>query len=164
MKRRASFNEDDDIVYSHCLNSVKVSSNRGYKRIDFNLADPEPFRKASKDILGDDNSEWMVAYGTMQEAGAFKHYARSTGVDFDEANRVSDDLDRYKNDSEWKDIIDKSSIFRGVIDSVSPHPCSHLLLPSPNTSETTGTIKVKDAHVTLITSDESDNYKYLKND
>ena len=146
------------------MSKSRILETRSMPDIDLNLADPEPFRKASKDILGDDNSEWMVAYGTMQEAGAFKHYARSTGVDFDEANRVSDDLDRYKNDSEWKDIIDKSSMFRGVIDSVSPHPCSHLLLPSPNTSETTGTIKVKDAHVTLITSDESDNYKYLKND
>lgn len=132
--------------------------------IDFNLADPEPFRKASKDLLGEDNSEWMVAYGTMQEAGAFKNYARSIGVDFNEANKVSDDLDRYRNDRKWGPIIEESSVFRGVISSVSNHACAHLLLPESNTSETTGTIRIKDTLVTLITSDESDSYKYLKND
>ena len=132
--------------------------------IDFNLADPEPFRKASKELMGNDNSEWMVAYGTMQDSSAFKNYARSVGIDFNEANQVSDDLDRYKNDKKWGEVIKASSIFRGVIDSVSPHACAHLLLPISNTSETTGTIKVKDEFVTLITSGESDNYKYLKND
>ena len=132
--------------------------------IDFNLADPEPFRRASKDILGEDNSDWMVAYGTMQESSAFKNYARSVGIDYNEANQVSDDLDRYKNDKRWGEAIEASSVFRGVIDSVAPHPCANLLLPSDNISETTGIIKVKDEFVTLITSNESDDYKYLKND
>ena len=146
------------------MSKSRILETRSLPDIDLNIADPEPFRKASKDILGEDNSEWMVAYGTMQEAGAFKNYARSVGIDFNEANQVSDDLDRYKNDKKWGEVIKASSIFRGVIDSVSPHACSHLLLPKPNISETTGTIKVKDEYVTLITSSESDDYKYLKND
>lgn len=146
------------------MSKSRILETKSMPDIDFNLADPEPFRKASKDLMGDDNSEWMVAYGTMQEAGAFKNYARSVGIDFNEANQVSDDLDRYKNDKKWGEVIKASSIFRGVIDSVSPHACSHLLLPIANTSETTGTIKVKDEFVTLITSKESDDYKYLKND
>src|SRR5699024_8858795 len=146
------------------MSKSRIIETRSLPDIDLNLADPEPFRKASKDILGEDNSEWMVAYGTMKEAGAFKNYARSIGIDFKQANQVSDDLDRYKNDKKWGKIIEESSVFRGVIDSVSPHPCSHLLLPSDNTSKETGTIKVKDEYVALITSGESDNYKYLKND
>ena len=146
------------------MSKSRILETRSLPDIDLNLADPEPFRKASKDILGEDNSEWMVAYGTMQEAGAFKNYARSVGIDFNEANQVSDDLDRYKDDKKWGEVIEASSIFRGVIDSVSPHACAHLLLPISNTSETTGTIKVKDEFVTLITSKESDDYKYLKND
>lgn len=146
------------------MSKSRILETKSMPDIDFNLADPEPFRKASKDLMGDDNSEWMVAYGTMQESSAFKNYARSVGIDYNEANQVSDDLDRYKNDRRWGEVIEASSVFRGVIDSVAPHPCSHLLLPIANTSETTGTIKVKDEFVTLITSKESDDYKYLKND
>lgn len=146
------------------MSKSRILETRSLPDIDFNLADPEPFRRASKDLMGDDNSEWMVAYGTMQDSSAFKNYARSVGIDFNEANQVSDDLDRYKNDKRWSDVIKASSVFRGVIDSVAPHPCAHLLLPRANTSETTGTIKVKDEFVTLITSKESDDYKYLKND
>lgn len=146
------------------MSKSRILETKSMPDIDFNLADPEPFRKASKDLMGDDNSEWMVAYGTMQESSAFKNYARSVGINYNEANQVSDDLDRYKNDKRWGEVIEASSVFRGVIDSVAPHPCSHLLLPRANTSETTGTIKVKDEFVTLITSNESDDYKYLKND
>src|SRR5699024_2683566 len=146
------------------MSKRRILETKSMPDIDFNLADPEPFRKASKDLMGDDNSEWMVAYGTMQESSAFKNYARSVGINYNEANQVSDDLDRYKNDKRWGEVIEASSVFRGVIDSVAPHPCSHLLLPTSNTSETTGTIKVKDEFVTLITSKESDDYKYLKND
>lgn len=146
------------------MSKSRILETRSLPDIDFNLADPEPFRKASKDLMGDDNSEWMVAYGTMQESSAFKNYARSVGINYNEANQVSDDLDRYKNDKRWSEVIEASSVFRGVIDSVAPHPCAHLLLPIANTSETTGTIKVKDEFVTLITSNESDDYKYLKND
>ena len=105
------------------MSKSRIIETRSLPDIDLNLADPEPFRKASKDILGEDNSEWMVAYGTMKEAGAFKNYARSIGIDFKQANQVSDDLDRYKNDKKWGKIIEESSVFRGVIDSVSPHPC-----------------------------------------
>ena len=146
------------------MSKSRILETKSMPDIDFNLADPEPFRKASKDLMGNDNSEWMVAYGTMQESSAFKNYARSVGIDYNEANQVSDDLDRYKNDKRWGEVIEASSVFRGVIDSVAPHPCSHLLLPNNNTSKETGTIKVKDEYVTLITSGESDNYKYLKND
>src|SRR5699024_4826096 len=137
------------------MSKSRILETKSMPDIDFNLADPEPFRKASKDLMGDDNSEWMVAYGTMQESSAFKNYARSVGINYNEANQVSDDLDRYKNDKRWGEVIEASSVFRGVIDSVAPHPCSHLLLPTSNTSETTGTIKVKDEFVTLITSKES---------
>src|SRR5699024_4219708 len=105
------------------MSKSRIIETRSLPDIDLNLADPEPFRKASKDILGEDNSEWMVAYGTMKEAGAFKNYARSIGIDFKQANQVSDDLDRYKNDKKWGKSIEESSVFRGVIDSVSPHPC-----------------------------------------
>lgn len=105
------------------MSKSRIIETRSLPDIDLNLADPEPFRKASKDILGEDNSEWMVAYGTMKEAGAFKNYARSIGIDYNEANQVSDDLDRYKNDMRWGEIIEASSAFRGVIDSVAPHPC-----------------------------------------
>ena len=146
------------------MSKSRILETKSMPDIDFNLADPEPFRKASKDLMGEDNSEWMVAYGTMQESSAFKNYARSVGINYNEANQVSDDLDRYKNDRRWGEVIEASSVFRGVIDSVSPHACAHLLLPIANTSEETGVIKVKDEFVTLTTSSDSDDYKYLKND
>lgn len=132
--------------------------------IDFNTADPEPFMKAQKELLGEDNAYQMIAYGTMQEKDAFKTYCRGLDIPKDEYWTISEDLERWAKTEKWKDIIEKSREFIGVVTSFSPHPCSSLLLSEP-ISRKIGVIKTKEGvDVALIGSYDSDVYKYLKND
>lgn len=130
---------------------------------DFNVSDPEPFIKASKDILGENGCRWMIAYGTMQEGEAFRNTCRSLDIPFDKFNEVAKDLDSYRDDEYWKPIIEECQKFVGVIVSASAHPCSNILLDD-DLEEELGVLKVGDFYCCPITSTESDNWKYLKND
>lgn len=120
--------------------------------------------KAQKAILGQDNAYQMIAYGTMQEKDAFKTYCRGLDLPKDEYWAVSEDLERWSKSEKWKDVIEASKVFIGVVTSFSPHPCSSLLLSDP-ISKKIGVIKTKEGvDVALIGSYDSDVYKYLKND
>lgn len=149
------------------ISKSRILETRSLPDIDYNTANPEPFIEAAKEILGDDCVYYMTAYGTMQESEAFRNYCRAKKLDMNAYNEVGKDLDTYKNDPKWIEIIEESRKFINVIDSVSPHPCAFLLLSKP-ISEDVGVIRVgnkdKLAYCALIDSDTSDVWKYLKND
>lgn len=131
--------------------------------IDFNFAQVEPAIKASKEILGEDNVYYMVAYGTMQESAAFRNLCRGLDLDVQAYNEVAKNLDQYKNDEKWGKIIEESKKFIGVIDSIAPSPCSFLLLNKP-ISEEIGLIRVGDELCASIDGYTADKWGYLKND
>lgn len=145
------------------MSKSRILETKSLPDIDFNTADPEPFMKASRDILGEDNVYLMVAYGTMRESEAFRNYCRALDLDIKDFNPVGKDLDSHRNHSYWGPIIKESEMFIGVIDSWSPHPCATVILDE-SVSEELGVMKVGDVFVALIDSDNSDRYKYLKND
>src|SRR5690606_6060751 len=151
------------------MSKSRILETKSLPDIDFNTSDPQPFIEATKEILGKDNCYYMTAYGTMQESEAFRNLCRARGVDYDTTNEIAKNLDKYKNDPEWKDLIEESKKFINVIDSVSPHPCANLLLDKP-ISEEIGLIRTGDGrkkpyvYCALIDSDTSDQWKYLKND
>lgn len=145
------------------MSKSRILETKSLPDIDFNTANPKPFIQASKDILGDDNIYYMVAYGKMKESAAFRNLCRARNLKMQEYNDVAKDLDRYKNNPKWKDLIEESKKFLDVIDSVSPHPCAFLLLDKP-ISEELGLIKVGDELCALIDSGTSDYWKFLKND
>ena len=142
----------------------RILESRSLPDIDFNTAHPEPFVKASKELLGEHNAYQMVAYGTLQDKDAFRTYCRGLGLPVDEIADIPDKLEEYENHSMWGKLIKASKKFVGVIKSFSPHPCAMLLLNNDIRSET-GVIKAKDGqYLALIDSYNSDVYKYLKND
>lgn len=149
----------------------RILETKSLPDIDFNTANPAPFTEASKEIMGDDHCYYMTAYGTMQESEAFRNMCRALNIPKDQFNEIGKDLDSYRKHAKWKDIIEDSKVFIGVIDSVSPHPCAHILL-SQSVSEELGIIRVGDGkgknkkivYCALIDSDTSDAWKYLKND
>lgn len=146
------------------MSESRILETRSLPDIDFNTADPEPFMKAQKEILGEDNAYQMIAYGTMQEKDAFKTYCRGLDIPKDEYWTIAEDLERWVKTDKWRDIIKDSQQFIGVVTSFSPHPCSSLLLSDP-ISRKIGVIKTKEGvDVALIGSYDSDVYKYLKND
>lgn len=141
----------------------RILETKSLPDIDFNTSEPKPFIQATKEILGEDNCYWMVAYGTMQDSEAFRNLCRAYEIPQNEFNEVAKDLDSHRKNPKWKDIIEESKRFIGVIDSISPHPCANLLLSTP-ISEDVGVIRVGGEFCALIDSDTSDYWKYLKND
>lgn len=147
---------------SRFMSKSRILETKSLPDVDFNTSNSEPFMKATRDYLGDDNAYQMIAYGTLRDKDAVRSYGRGIGVDVPQF--VSDDLDSYRNSSEWGSLIKESERFIGVVKSFSPHPCAVLLLSEP-ISKKVGIIRSKEGiPVCLIDSGKSDEYKYLKND
>ena len=128
-----------------------------------NFADVEPVIKASKDILGEEGIYYMVAYKPLQESSAFRLWCKSQGYHISEYDDVAKELDKHLEDKVWKQEIENSKVFRGVIESIAPSPCSFLLLDKPIPEEV-GLIRVGKEMCCAIDGYNCDVYKYLKND
>lgn len=145
------------------MSVARTLENRSYPDLDLNVVDQEPFVKASKELLGEFGCYPMVAYGTMGLSESFRNVCRSKGMEFDEFNEVGKEIEKHENDSKWKSYIDEAKELVGTVVSASIHPCSYLLF-SGDIEHELGVIRVGKAICTPITSNESDDWKYLKND
>lgn len=149
------------------MSAERILSSRSLPDIDLNFADVEPVIKASKDILGEDGIYYMVAYKPLQESSAFRLWCKANGYHIDEYNEVAKNLENHLEDKKWEQVIEDSKIFRGVIESIAPSPCSFLLLDKP-ISEEVGLLRVGNATdytmCCAIDGYNCDVYKYLKND
>lgn len=151
-------------IYSErFISTSRILENNSMADIDFNVAEQEPFVNASKELLGDLGCYPMIAYGTMKESEAFRNICRSSGLQFSEFNEVGKNIDNYRNDDKWKPYIDEAQKYIGTIISASVHPCAHILL-NGDIEEEIGVIKIGDFLCAMITSNEADDWKYLKND
>lgn len=160
---------------SRFMSETRINLSKSICDIDFNCADTQPFYNSSKELLGEDGCYWMIAYKPLQTSSAFRLWCKSEGLNINEYNAVAMDLaelskvkkpyteSMYYKDEKWKKLIDESQHFVGVIESLSQHPCSTLLMDKPISREV-GLIKAGDVICANITSYESDNYKFLKND
>lgn len=145
------------------MSAERILSSRSLPDIDLNFADVRPVIKASKDILGDDGIYYMVAYKPLQESSAFRLWCKAIGMHIDDYNEIAKNLDNYVDDKKWGKAIEDSKVFRGVIESIAPSPCSFLLLDKP-ISEEVGLIRVGDEICCALDGYNCDVYKYLKND
>lgn len=145
------------------MSTARILQTRSLPDIDLNWADTKAPLQATKDILGEDNVYFMVAYKGLQDSSAFRLWCKAIGMEINEYNDVAKELEDYVNDKKWGKIIEDSKVFRGVIESVSPSPCSYLLLDKP-ISEEVGLIKVGDVICCCLDGYNCDVYKFLKND
>ena len=146
------------------------------------MADRAPFLLAQKQIMGEDSSYEMIAYGTLKPKAAWKMYARSQSVDFELANDVSEQIERYEKalkhasedekddidvldyiEPQCRDVFLKSKNYLGVISHVTPHPCATLLYQG-NIREEIGLINVKGVICCIMDGKWAEDYKFLKND
>lgn len=141
----------------------RILGARSLPDIDLNTADKEPFVQATKDLLGEDNCAWMIAYKPLQRASGFRLYCKAIGLNVSEYDMVAKNLDNYIGDEYWNKIIEDSKPFIGVIESISESPCS-MVLYDKNVAEHIGMIKIKDKFCCLLDGYNCDKYKYLKND
>ena len=78
--------------------TARLLENRSMPDIDFNVVSDEPFVRAARTLLGEESCYPMVAYGTMQEAEAFRNVCRSKGLEFEEFNDVAKTAEPRKGD------------------------------------------------------------------
>lgn len=160
---------------SRFMSKTRILESHSLPDIDFNCANTQPFYDASKELLGEDGCWWMLAYKPLQVSSGFRLWCKANGLNINEYNDIAIDLaelskvkksyteSKYYKDEKWKSLMDDSQHFVGVIESIAQHPCSTLLMDK-NISEEVGLVKAGDVICANITSYESDNYKYLKND
>lgn len=160
---------------SRFMSETRINLSKSICDIDFNCADTQPFYNSSKELLGEDGCYWMIAYKPLQTSSGFRLWCKANDLNINDYNAVAMDLaelskikksyteSNYYKDEKWKKLIDDSQHFVGVIESVAQHPCSSLL-EDKLISREVGLIKAGDVICANITSYESDNYKFLKND
>lgn len=145
------------------MSAERILSSRSLPDIDLNWADVAPVIQASKDLLGDDGIYYMIAYKPLQESSAFRLWCKAHNMHISEYDEVAKNLEQYENDEHWKDLIEGSKNFRGVVESVAPSPCS-FLLSNDKISEMVGLVKVGDITCCCLDGYNCDVYKFLKND
>lgn len=164
------------------LTSVRILESGSCPDIDFNVAEQEPFALAQKQILGEDHSYPMIAWGTQKESASWKMFAKSQGVDFQTANEVSSQLKKYDNalkhaqeddkdnisvydyiDKRFHEIYKKSEEYQGIITSWSIAPCSYLLYEKSIRREI-GLVRIKENLCCLMDGHWAEECHFLKND
>ena len=145
------------------MSAERILSSRSLPDIDLNWANVDPVIQASKDLLGEDGIYYMIAYKPLQESSAFRLWCKAHDMHISEYDEVAKDLESYADDEKWKDLIDGSKKFRGVVESVAPSPCS-FLLSNDKISEMVGLVKVGDVTCCCLDGYNCDVYKFLKND
>lgn len=148
--------------------------------LDLNVADPEPFVDAAKSILGTFGVAPMVAFGKLASSAAYKMYARANGIPFELANDVTRALRAYEKalkyatddesvslsdylDAQQEEDVRLSEPYQGLIASISPHPCAHLLLDG-DIREEIGLISLRGVLAAYIDGNTAAAYGYLKED
>lgn len=164
------------------LSTSRVLESKSVADIDHNEYPVEPFARAQKEILGEEHSYPMLAYGTFKASAAWKLYAKAQNISFEIANEVSDRIKKYElavkhasddeKDSiditkyigkEFKEIYQKSKEYLGVVTSWSIHPCSYLIY-SGNIREEVGLVRIKDHMCCLMDGKWGEAGHFLKQD
>lgn len=170
------------------MSTIRILESKTLPDIDMNVAAPEIFWQAQKDIIGQEHAYQMVAYGQMKPPAAWKMYAKASNIDFETSNAVSkqikrwqmaearadedekDDIDIYDYIApEYHEIYEKSKQYQGIISNWSPHPCASLVYTG-NIRKEIGLTFIKPTGnkegmiCCLMDGHWAEDYKFLKND
>jgi DNA polymerase III alpha subunit len=149
------------------MSTTRILESKSLPDIDYNWANVDAPIKASKDILGEDGVYYMVAFGKMKISASFRNVCRAYGMEMNEYNDVAknleDNLDTYKEHEKWSKYVKEAEKFVDTIESISPSPCSFILLNKP-ISEELGLLRVGDQICACIDGITADTWKYLKDD
>lgn len=153
-----------------------------------NWGTPDIAAEAQEEVLGKDHAYPMIAFGTCKKKSAFKLYARSQNMDFELANAISAQIERYDEalkhaedeekdeiniydyvDEQYHSYLDASQSYWGIISDKKKAPCAYLLYGGSIRKEI-GLIKCKsettkkEYMTAVIDGAVAENYKFLKND
>lgn len=170
------------------ISKSRILETKSLPDIDLNWGTPDIAAEAQEEIIGKDHAYPMIAFGTCKKKSAFKLYARSQNMDFDLANTISGQIEKYDDalkyaddeekdeidiydyvDEEYHSYIDASKKYQGIIMDKKKAPCAYLLYDG-SIREEIGLIKCKsettkkEYMTAVIDGAIAENYKFLKND
>lgn len=177
------------------ISPTRILESKSLADIDFNTGNPEVFAEAQTeiftDIYGEEGKEFsypMIAYGTMKAKSAWKMYARAKEIDFNLANTVSEQIEKYENalkhaeedekeniilydyvDKQYHKLLKDSENYLDIISDYKIHPCAYLIYQG-NIRKEIGLIKIKskaskkESICTIMDGKWAEDYKFFKND
>jgi DNA polymerase III alpha subunit len=172
------------------LTASRILDSKTPPDIDNNISSREPFIKAQRDIIGNNTTFDLIAFGTLKYKSAFKMYSRANEVEPSVANEITKQINKYENaikhmsedetedDYDIFDYVDKNKYgylidgcqkYRGIVDTLKGHPCATLMY-NGNAIEDIGVIMVKsestkkEVWVALQESATMDSFGLVKND
>lgn len=164
------------------MSATRILETGSIADVDMNTNNREPFLQAQKEIMGEESSYEMVAYGTLKPKAAWKMYAKSQNIDFALANEVSAQLEKYDNalkhasedevdlidvmdyvSVQYHEVFEQSKSYQGIVSHLTPHPCATLLYQG-NIRQEIGLIRVKDKICCVMDGLWAEQYHFLKND
>lgn len=170
------------------MSTSRILESKSLPDIDQNVANTEPFERAQKEILGEEHSYPMIAFGTLKKKSAFKLYARAKDIPAQTANEITKQIEKYETDlkhaddderrdiniydyvdEKYHDHLKQSESYWGIISDRKKAPSAHLLYPGDIRKEI-GLIKCKsestkkECITTVIDGAIAEEYKFLKND
>lgn len=132
------------LMYSErFLTKERIIDSHTAPDIDHNVSDRQPFIQAQRDVIGEEGTYDLIAFGTLKYKSAFKMYARAYNVDPQLANEVTKQITKYEEalkyaEEEDRDLIDVFDYvdkekygyliegcqeYLGIVDNLKSHPC-----------------------------------------
>lgn len=172
------------------ISKTRILESGSLPDIDLNLGNVEVFAEAQKNILGDDHSFPMIAYGTLKAKSAWRMYAGANpqSINIETAQLISGAIGDYEKDysyaeddekdtvdildyipEQYIDLYNESIKYQGIIMDKKSHASAYLIYDK-NIREEIGLMKCKSETtkkeylVALIDGKSADNFGYLKND
>ena len=172
------------------MSKTRILETKSLPDLDLNFGEVEPFVEAQSELLGEKHSYPMLSYGTLKTKSSWKMYAgaNSKEIDFETANLISRQLDKFEVDlayadeeekdtisvydyisSEYHELFNESKKYQNIIIDKKQSPCSYLIYDKDIRKEI-GLIRCKsettkkDVMCCLLNGKMADKYKYLKND
>ena len=156
--------------------------------IDYNLASPEPFIEATRELIGEHSCYPLMAIEKLKEKAAWQLFAGVNDIKPEVANEISKHINQYNDKLKYADEEDKELIhiedfipeeyleiykgsleYQGITINLKSHACGFLLLEGDirrkiglinAVSETTG----KRTLCACIEGNYLDEFGYVKND
>jgi len=170
------------------ISTTRIIQSKSLADLDLNWGNPEVPIQVQKDLLGENCVSPMISFGTMRAKSAWNMYAKAKEINFELAQKVSEQIEKYEKalkyaneediddidlfdfvDEEYHEVLTDSKKYLGLISDAKPHNCGFLLYQG-NIRREIGLIKTKSKTgkkeflCTIMDGKWAEDYKFMKND
>jgi len=170
------------------ISPTRIIESKSLADLDLNFGNTEIAIQVQKELIGEEHSYPMIAYGTMKAKSAWNMYAKAKDIKFELAQTVSEQIEKYEQelnhaeeddvndidifeyvDEQYHEILKDSEKYLGLVSDIKVHTCGFLLFQG-NIRKEIGLIKTKsksgkkEVLCTIMDGKWAEDYKFMKND